>query len=547
MNSIKQLLFAVALSLAWTVASPQTCVNSNGVTTCTYNIPDDGHAIVPIPFGFPFYGHVFTHSIFFDNGAVSFYSPTMPQRWGPSWPGGLTINQNTPSSFFYSIIPLGTDLIANGGTHTTQGNQDFLRYNWNNVSQFGIWNSRNTFSVEIQPTGFIGINYERIEISGGWVRGIIGNAGLGEFTTFNSTTNFSVNETIAADCSNPLNNVNCPGYQQAFFDQQCSQNALYSPSCPGYATAYFNQQCSISPLYNTSCPGYAAAYLEQQCSLNPLYATTCNGYATAYFNQQCGLDPLYNNQCPGYDDAYYVQQCSLSPLYDSGCDGYAQAYFDQQCSLDGLYDRTCPNFNQAFLASRPAPEEKKEEVVEVKPTENVVVESVATQVAVAEQPVSNVSASPADVSSPVRVVSQPTTEVNNNVTSQSTTSSAVASRPAPATQSENRPATTRQQLAQARLEAQRAKAAEEGASAAQNMDSAASMEQQVEVQNVVLQAMGFNAAFDAYSKVFIPDGTMYKPFTIYDNQRNVDNQRLVRGLTRGSDNLHKEMVDAQYR
>jgi hypothetical protein len=392
--------------------------------------------------------------------------------------------------------------------------------------------------VEIRPTGFIGINYDRIDISGGWVSGIIGNASLGEYQTFNSTTNWSVNETVPADCNNSLNNVNCPGYQQAFFDQQCSQNALYSPACPGYTQAYFTQQCTVNVLSDENCPGYAVAYLDYQCSLNSLYSTSCSGYQQAYFNQQCSLDPLYNSQCPGYDDAYYVQQCSLDSLYDSGCDGYDQAYFDQQCSLDGLYDRTCPNFNESFIASRPIVTEQKE-VLETKATETVIAGD--------DSNITNISASSVDVTSPVNVVSQSTSEVNNNVTSQSTTSSATTDRAAPATQSENRPRTTRQQLAQARLEAQRAKAAREGASAAQNMDSADSMEEQVEVQNVVMQAMGFNAAFDAYSKVVIPDGTMYKPFTIYDNQRNVDNQRLVRGLTRGSDNLHREMVDAQYR
>jgi hypothetical protein len=57
--------------------------------------------------------------------------------------------------------------------------------------------------------------------------------------------------------------------------------------------------CIKDPLSSTSCPGYAQAYKDQQCSMNPLYDTTCPGYAQAYFDQQCSLNPLYDAACPG--------------------------------------------------------------------------------------------------------------------------------------------------------------------------------------------------------------------------------------------------------
>jgi hypothetical protein len=104
-------------------------------------------------------------------------------------------------------------------------------------------------------------------------------------------------------------------------------------------------------------------------------------------------------------------------------------------------------------------------------------------------------------------------------------------------------------LAQRRLEAAREKAAESananpGAVSAQ-MDSAASMEQQVELQNVVMGAMGFVAGFDAYGRATIPDAAGYKPFVIYPGQRNIDSPAGRRLLT-GSDRLHQDMVDSQY-
>ena len=36
------------------------------------------------------------------------------------------------------------------------------------------------------------------------------------------------------DCSNPLNDTSCPGYWEAFDDQQCDLDPQYAPFCPGY-------------------------------------------------------------------------------------------------------------------------------------------------------------------------------------------------------------------------------------------------------------------------------------------------------------------------
>jgi hypothetical protein len=99
-------------------------------------------------------------------------------------------------------------------------------------------------------------------------------------------------------------------------------------------------------------------------------------------------------------------------------------------------------------------------------------------------------------------------------------------------------------LEAAREQATKAATANPGAVASQ-MDSAASMEQQVELQNVVLGAIGFVAGFDAYGRVNLQDAAGYKPFEIYRGQRNVDTP-AARGLLGRSDRLHSEMIDSQY-
>jgi hypothetical protein len=77
------------------------------------------------------------------------------------------------------------------------------------------------------------------------------------------------------------------------------------------------------------------------------------------------------------------------------------------------------------------------------------------------------------------------------------------------------------------------------------MGKATDMEQQKQIQNVVIQAMGFTPGFDAY-KVMMPDVAGYKPYSIYGNQRTVDN-RSARRLFGGTDQLHNEMVNSQYK
>jgi hypothetical protein len=59
--------------------------------------------------------------------------------------------------------------------------------------------------------------------------------------------------------------------------------------------------------------------------------------------------------------------------------------------------------------------------------------------------------------------------------------------------------------------------------------------------------MAFVPGFDAYGKVNVPDAAGYKPFTVYNNQKTVDNARLGRGLFGATDRLHNELVDSQYK
>jgi hypothetical protein len=387
-------------------------------------------------------------------------------------------------------------------------------------------------------------------------------------------------------CSiNPLYSRTCSGYATAYHNQQCSLDPLYATDCLGYGTAYLNQQCSLNPLYSNQCTGYAAAYKTQQCSLNALYATDCPGYAVAYKNQQCSANPLYATDCVGYADAYHNQQCTVNPLYMSDCAGYQAAYFTQQCNLNGLYDRACPNYSTAYA---------KKMLLE----QQNLASTVATAGVIASTAPVSTTTSTVDTTGTVSSTPSSTgnTTVDKAISTPAPTANAaaapaapvqlVAPAPAPAApaapqqQAKNEggekkpegkadggekqgggpqpqmaqggqggdkpaPPTARQQLAERRAEAAKKDAIEKGKNLANEMGKVADMEAQKQIQNVVIQAMGFTPGFDSYGKSVVPDGVGYKPFTVYNNQRTIDNRANQR-MFGGSEAKHNEMVDSQY-
>lgn len=65
----------------------------------------------------------------------------------------------------------------------------------------------------------------------------------------------------------------------------------------------------------------------------------------------------------------------------------------------------------------------------------------------------------------------------------------------------------------------------------------------VDIATMAVQPKGY----DAYAQMTLKDAAFYKVEAIYKDQRTVDNQRTLRGLQGGSDRLHQEMVNQQYK
>jgi hypothetical protein len=106
--------------------------------------------------------------------------------------------------------------------------------------------------------------------------------------------------------------------------------------------------------------------------------------------------------------------------------------------------------------------------------------------------------------------------------------------------------TARQALQERREAAAKAAAVEQGKNLANEMGKADNMEQQKQIQSVVIQAMGFTPGFDTYGKTMLPDVAGYKPYTVYTNQKNVENRNTLR-MFGGTDSVHQQMIESQYK
>jgi len=65
--------------------------------------------------------------------------------------------------------------------------------------------------------------------------------------------------------------------------------------------------------------------------------------------------------------------------------------------------------------------------------------------------------------------------------------------------------------------------------------------------NVTIESIAKQPANYAQYFTIIPDVAFYAPKEIYKNQKTVDNARTLRGLQGGSDRLHQEMINQQYK
>jgi hypothetical protein len=490
-----------------------------------YQMGDDGYTQVPIPFAFPYQGKVFTNSWMFDNGVVGFMDPTGGYNGAQNW-DSKPLNQVGPQ-FSYMIFPMWSDIAPTNATkYIVNSSESSQTYTWQNISEYYSGGSRlNTFNLEIRPDGYFGATYDKINMQTSNVSiGYTGDVTKGEYTQI-SYHNFGT-------VLNQLQSWNGNGTVNL-----CASNPLSDPSCPGYAEAYFQQQCSVNVFYNASCPGYTEAYHSYMCSQDPLYDMTCPGYESAYFQYRCSLDVFYSTSCTGYQQAYYLQQCSLNPLYDSGCIGYQQAYeekqFNNACLANPQYSVQCPGYK----------------VIVSNVTEN----NVSQPVTIVDAVIDNVISTP-NTTSPTSVSPASVTSVLQPQQN-SVTQSSILVAPAPVERKETKSETKQEVKTDSKpvstsraaaVESVKQKQIETAKNLANTLGEVKTQEAQAAAQNAVMATMGYVPGFDSYSGT-ITEIDFYKTRSLYKNQRTIDNNRFLMQLQNSSNKKHDELTTQQYK
>ena len=227
----------------------------SGVTSL--NASDDQvSAVFNLDFTFNFYGEGFTSARMATNGCLHFDS------------SGSYCNDYTPDplpQYNNTLFPFWTDLIRDNNSKMLAKNfSDKAVFGWYNLREFNRSGSDNSFEVVLWTNSTFDYRYGELDINRHDVL-------IGEQKDANNyyqylfydecstgTTNTSacvsvdwnnsiINSTLESggslygtgegntiDCSNPLNDMSCPGYWEAFDDQQCDLDPQYAPFCPGY-------------------------------------------------------------------------------------------------------------------------------------------------------------------------------------------------------------------------------------------------------------------------------------------------------------------------
>jgi len=296
-------LFCCNLFSQYIYESDQSLVdltNQTGVTWLTSG-DDSISSAFNLGFDFTFYEQTFSTARMATNGCLHFGS------------SGSGCNDYTPdplgqTTSYYTIYPFWTDLIAvdANAKMAAKSFNDKIVFGWYKMQEYYRQSSYNSFEVILWNNNTYDIRYGDLDIVDHDV--LIGEQGNSSQTytyyfhdecntgSTNGTNCYSYDwnasdkntnleaggslygEGDGLDCSDPLNDSSCDGYEEAYLAQQCNLDALYSTSCSGYDQAYQDQQCSIDALYSTECSGYEQAYRDYECEKDPQYSPTCSGY-----------------------------------------------------------------------------------------------------------------------------------------------------------------------------------------------------------------------------------------------------------------------------
>jgi len=317
-----------------------------------------------LDFTFTFYGQDFTMAKMATNGCLHF------------WKSGSSgyCNDYTPDplpEITYTLYPFWTDLIRDNGSSVLARNfTDKTVFGWYNLREYNRGNTDNSFEVilwksddsfEFRYGGLDIINHDVLIGEQGAAdelytylfhdecsTGTTNVAGTCVNTNWNSTSFntllenggslYGVGAGNGLDCSNPLNNTACTGYQAAFLTQQCDLDGLYSTQCPNYWDDLFDYECTLDSQYSPTCAGYMVEIFIE----DTYYEEDMYGYDT-YEDEQYGYYDPYQ------EEDYFFEEDLLYTAELQGIEPYQEELYYEEYYEEELYYEETLYFEEEYL------------------------------------------------------------------------------------------------------------------------------------------------------------------------------------------------------
>jgi len=334
---------------------------TNQTGTTNMGVGDDQvSSAFNLDFTFTFYGEDFTSARMATNGCLHFGST-----------GGYC-NDYTPDplpEITYTLYPFWTDLIRDNGSKVLAKNfTDKSVFGWYNLREYNRGNTDNSFEVilwksddsfEFRYGGLNIINHDVLIGEQGAAdelytyvfhdqcgKGTTNVTGTCVNTTWNASSFntllenggslYGVGSGNGLDCSNPLNNTACSGYDAAFLTQQCDLDGLYSTQCPNYWDDLFDYECSYDSQHSPACPGYMVETFEQDTYYEESmygyddHEEDLYGYTDSYYEEDYGYEEelIYIAEFQGLENYYEEEVYYEEDLYLEETIYFEEEYFD---------------------------------------------------------------------------------------------------------------------------------------------------------------------------------------------------------------------------
>lgn len=534
---------------------------------------DDGNVIVPLPFPFPFYGQTFNNSWMYDNGVVSFKQPGTTGALNPGqWYSQPFSNQMNGS---YFIAPLWADIAPKWGVtnYSTQTDGTYMKYNWSNISEYYSGGTRlSTFSLTIRPDGTFNTTYTGINLT-------TSNTSVGYV---GDPTKSEYNQIYYAPAGTNIQTgtiANWSGATTPLYPPQCTTDPLYSTECPGYAQALALKNATttttstptttttiIEPTQITTTPTVVAAPSTTTTTSEPTTSISSTPISSPTISTTTSTpsvsttaSPTVNNPQPKVGEV--AQSSGSTSKSNVSTSQILSIIATEQSRVSSVERSAVEQTTQQANAIASSVTQQAEAIASQSQSQSIAT-SVQTNQVYSQNAISGINGQLNILANATPIVNMAISnygqlqndQQNNNIglrtlETQTTNENIVlASRNTQFEEmsraesvKQTTPTPDRDLIEQNQVIQQESKQSVPASSVNQRVKDN-ELAGNVSIASIVRQPTGFELYMAA-----VPDVKFYDPKEIYRNQRNVDNARLLRGLTGGSDRLHQRMMEQQYR